>query len=266
MEKQWQRPFPGMERVNINYKPRRQWCRYYYWKHHYNNWLFGNFHQSMSHLSLKLLPQSVCNHGQLNIVTPCHTDQFAEWTRCCLLSGRRFNRGLSSAFISHTNRHDSTSTNCWHKYPFNVPETYSQAGVAEWLRALSCSMLGSNPTDTCGHVCRYVDWKGLSTMLSTKRLTGVTGESEKSIGCRREGTQVRDPPWLWNLGQTSPEVQNRGISGPRERTCPLTFFKKNVPVGVCKGDVQSNEAILRPHNLIQVINGNFKPHYCYDIP
>ena len=28
----------------------------------------------------------------------------------------------------------------------------------------------------------------------------------------------RDIPWLWNPGQTSPEVQNRGISGPTKRT------------------------------------------------
>ena len=32
---------------------------------------------------------------------------------------------------------------------------------------------------------------------------------------------ARDPPWLWNPGQTSPEVQNRGISGPMKRTYVL---------------------------------------------
>ena len=36
----------------------------------------------------------------------------------------------------------------------------------------------------------------------------------------------RDPLWLWNPGQTSPEVQNRGISGPTKRTCALQFFFK----------------------------------------
>ena len=34
------------------------------------------------------------------------------------------------------------------------------------------------------------------------------------IACRQESMQVINPPWLWNQGQTSPEVQNRGISGP----------------------------------------------------
>ena len=38
------------------------------------------------------------------------------------------------------------------------------------------------------------------------------GKSEKSIAQRWRSTKVSDPPWFWNLGQTSPEVQNRGIS------------------------------------------------------
>ena len=38
-------------------------------------------------------------------------------------------------------------------------------------------------------------------------------ESEKSIACRRQTVQVRDPSWTWNPGQRSPEVYNRNISG-----------------------------------------------------
>ena len=38
---------------------------------------------------------------------------------------------------------------------------------------------------------------------------------------------LRDPPWLWNSEQTSPEVQNRGISGPTKRTYALQIFLKN---------------------------------------
>ena len=30
--------------------------------------------------------------------------------------------------------------------------------------------------------------------------------------------QARDPPWLWNPEQTSPELQNRSISDPTKRT------------------------------------------------
>ena len=39
------------------------------------------------------------------------------------------------------------------------------------------------------------------------------------------------PPWLWNSEQMSPEVQNRGISGPTKRTCGLQkkFWKKALP-------------------------------------
>ena len=36
--------------------------------------------------------------------------------------------------------------------------------------------------------------------------------------------QPRDPPWLWNPGQTSPEVQNRGINNSKKRTYVLLQF------------------------------------------
>ena len=36
-----------------------------------------------------------------------------------------------------------------------------------------------------------------------------------------------NPPWLWNPGQMSPEVQNNGISGPPKKLClPKQFRKK----------------------------------------
>ena len=38
--------------------------------------------------------------------------------------------------------------------------------------------------------------------------------------------QARDPPRLWNPGEKSSEVQNRGISGPTKRTHVLQKFKK----------------------------------------
>ena len=38
---------------------------------------------------------------------------------------------------------------------------------------------------------------------------------------------VRNPPWLWNPGQRSTEVQKKGISGPTKRAYVLQeFFKK----------------------------------------
>ena len=40
---------------------------------------------------------------------------------------------------------------------------------------------------------------------------------------------TRDPPWLWNPGQTSPELENRGVSGPIKGILSSKknfFFKK----------------------------------------
>ena len=42
--------------------------------------------------------------------------------------------------------------------------------------------------------------------------------------------RVRDQPWLWNPEQTSPEVQNRGTSGPTKwrvpsKNCKQKFFE-----------------------------------------
>ena len=43
------------------------------------------------------------------------------------------------------------------------------------------------------------------------------GESEASLVHRQGSMQVRDPPWLWNRGQMSPEVQNRGTQWPPQK-------------------------------------------------
>ena len=42
----------------------------------------------------------------------------------------------------------------------------------------------------------------------------------KPVARRWRSIQARGPPWLWNTGQASPEVQNRGISGP----CPSKIY------------------------------------------
>ena len=72
-------------------------------------------------------------------------------------------------------------------------------------------------TNACGHVCRYVDqkawlpsWPQHSQQVSHQRwIWGIVH--------RQESMQARYPPWFWNPRQTSPEVQNRGISGPTKR-------------------------------------------------
>ena len=44
------------------------------------------------------------------------------------------------------------------------------------------------------------------------------GESQEFMAHRWRSMQARDPPWLWNPGETSSEVQNRGISGATKIT------------------------------------------------
>ena len=81
-------------------------------------------------------------------------------------------------------------------------------------------------TNACEHICKYVDQKGSAAMLTSLRSAGVTPEVNLRI------TQVgkhknTDPPSLWDPGQMSPEVQNRGISAPTERTYVLKNIWKN---------------------------------------
>ena len=84
---------------------------------------------------------------------------------------------------------------------------------------------------TKGHIfnaCLQVrGWERLG--CHAKRLAGVVPEVNLRIPlhagdktCKQGG-----PPWLWNQGQMSPEVQNRGISGPTKRTDVLQNFLKN---------------------------------------
>ena len=71
--------------------------------------------------------------------------------------------------------------------------------------------------------------KGSAAMLSSIQPAGVTPELNLRITQTRKHGK-RDPPWFWNSGWTSPEAQNRGISGPMKRTWDLQkkFSKKKV--------------------------------------
>ena len=73
-----------------------------------------------------------------------------------------------------------------------------------------------------------VGLKGLAAMLTLLSICRcrTRGKPEESIACRQESTQVKDLPWLWKPGQTSPEVKNRDISGPTKRTYVLQNFTK----------------------------------------
>ena len=71
---------------------------------------------------------------------------------------------------------------------------------------------------------KYVDQKGLIVLLAIKRSAYVTPQ----VQLRRGSIQARNLPWLWNLGQTLPEVQNRGITDSTKRNDVLQkFFKEN---------------------------------------
>ena len=85
------------------------------------------------------------------------------------------------------------------------------------------------PTNAHIHLSKYINQKKFDCCAHDQEISwyhrGVSGES---IAGRWSSMQVRDPQWLWNAGQTSPEVQNRGISGPTKRTDVLQNFSKKM--------------------------------------
>ena len=65
------------------------------------------------------------------------------------------------------------------------------------------------------------------TMLATKRSAGTAPEVNlrNLLHMGNKVCKWGNPPWLWNPGQMSPKVQNRGISGPIEKTGVLQKIK-----------------------------------------
>ena len=57
-------------------------------------------------------------------------------------------------------------------------------------------------------------------MLWHTKSAGVAPDVNLRI-TRWQRMQARDPPWVWNPGETQSEVQNRGISATMKRTCVL---------------------------------------------
>ena len=81
----------------------------------------------------------------------------------------------------------------------------SRAGVAEWstapclLRAARTVVgLSPEPPPMLGNTS--------AAMWIKKAWCCTRGESQEFIACRWQSTQVRDPPWLWNPGETLLEV------------------------------------------------------------
>ena len=75
---------------------------------------------------------------------------------------------------------------------------------------------------------RYMEEKSLAYMLTTKRSAGVTPEVNLREHMTLHQVWIRLPLWLWNPEEMSPEVQNRGITGPTKRTYVLQHFKKTL--------------------------------------
>ena len=67
-------------------------------------------------------------------------------------------------------------------------------------------------------------------MLSIKRLATCTtrGGSQEEMYITFASTMWirQNPLWIWNPEETSPEIQNRGTSGPQIRTCECVQQKK----------------------------------------
>ena len=81
------------------------------------------------------------------------------------------------------------------------------------------------------HQCSQTCQKGSAAMLTSIQSAGVAPEVNlRNTLCAGKETRYRgNPPWLWNPGQMSPEVQNRGISSPtKEDLCPPKILKKQL--------------------------------------
>ena len=85
---------------------------------------------------------------------------------------------------------------------------------------------GSNPDACKRSLASHAVYMFIQCTPLLVEKAGVTPEVNlRNLLCEgEEAHKWGNPPWLWNPGQTSPEVQNRGISGPTKRTCVLQKF------------------------------------------
>ena len=98
---------------------------------------------------------------------------------------------------------------------------YSWASMAQSIECLPGLTLWGNSTHDRSQsqappmlVCKYVDENDSSAMLDTNRSVAVTpGVNLRILLCMCDKAhKLGDPPWFWNSGQTSPEVQNRDMT------------------------------------------------------
>ena len=90
--------------------------------------------------------------------------------------------------------------------------------VAKWTGCLPIK--SRQPTSATYVAGRECDWLPCWLLYSQQVL------HRQFMACRWWSMQVRDPSWLWNPGEMSSEVQNRGTSGPTKRTHVLQKFNK----------------------------------------
>ena len=115
-----------------------------------------------------------------------------------------------------------------------------------------------HPTAATSVACRECDWLPCWPLYSQQMLhqRWIWGLAHK-----QESMQARNPPWLWNPGQTSPEVRNRGISGPTKRTRVLQKFKKKEK----KFNILSQHWGSRSHNCTSSL-GCLRPKIVWSLP
>ena len=136
------------------------------------------------------------------------------------------------------------SSKCYMKYHWNnrvLHETYPVA-VAEWVARQTAEQEvgGSNPSipPLRKHTCGEGDWL-LCWHYTLAKVSYQRWISGNLYYIRLYQARIRQNPlWLWNPEEPSPEVQNRGISGPtnghvsnknlkkKKKTYPDRVFQK----------------------------------------
>ena len=86
--------------------------------------------------------------------------------------------------------------------------------------------------NVCGNISKRL-------MLDSIQLVGVTPEVNLRI--TQASKHVRGPPWVWNPGQMSPEVQNRGISETQGRRHQSTKQEYQWSSGQMSPEVQNRD-------------------------
>ena len=125
---------------------------------------------------------------------------------------------LSASCTIHGNIPQPVGTLRWDV----LQEYFKTKSRSRWLSGQRVRLLCGRSPDRI--LATYLCYKhvgnvtGCHADLYTVSRCCTRGESQEFMARRQQSTQARDPPWLWNPGETSSEVQNRRISSPTKRT------------------------------------------------